>query len=60
MGQIHWSKLQGTVQILWLSCNCVSSTITWSKRAISQGQEIWCCYIQIVDVTTQTRCSNGV
>lgn len=61
-GQIHFSKLQGTVQILLLSCNCVLSTITWSKWAISQDQEICFCYIQIVDVmysrTTQSYCNS--
>ena len=53
-GQIHLSKLQGTVQILLLPCNCVLSTITRSKWAISQGQEICICYIQIVNVSTQS------
>lgn len=58
-GQIHFRKLQGTVQILWPSCNCVLSTITCSKWAISQGQEICFCYIQTVAVmdsrTTQSQ-----
>lgn len=42
-GQIHFSKLQGNVQILLLSCNCVLSTIICSKWAISQGEEI--CFV---------------